>query len=73
MDRVSFWLVNFLIEIEKELEKNGLLDQYYEDGEYFSRCLEMMAKAQTIEEKQALWIIFKEYSKGELKIIEGWA
>lgn len=61
---------SFLQDLEADLEKNGMLDQFYEDGECFSRILELIKKAKTVQEKQELFFICQSYTKGELTIKE---
>lgn len=60
----------FFESLECELDKTGQLEQFYEDGECFSRVLELIKNAETDHKKHELLMIMKEYSKGELKIIE---
>ncbi len=60
---------NFFADLEIDLEKTGNLEQFYDDGEYFSRVLEIIQKAKTVEEKQQLMLIMRSFVKGDLKII----
>lgn len=62
----------FMQELEKEIEKVGsdYVEQWTEDSQIFSNVLEIIRKAETVQKKQELYLIMKEYSEGKLKIIE---
>ncbi len=61
---------NFFADLEIDLEKTGNLEQFYDDGEYFSRVLEIIKNADTVDKKQELIIIMRSFVKGDLKIIK---
>lgn len=46
------------------------VEQFWDDSEVFSNVLDMIRKEPDVRKKQELYLIMKEYSKGELKIIE---
>jgi len=54
-----------LKEIEKHFNDSEAEEIYDENSEVFSRCLELIFKAKTIEEKQELFLIMKEYSESK--------
>ena len=64
---------NFIIEIENEIEKQGgpgYLEQFLQDGEHFSKALEVIKKAPTTKKKQELYEVMVAWLNGNVQIKE---